>query len=101
LDDNNSCGLSGSEDEVVTVGKLNRWVAFAMRHHLMPLKESMRVTMQNTNNIAIQMRTHMHDAELQRERMLVWQKITLWMVAGLAVLHLIVPVALYLLLRGY
>jgi hypothetical protein len=98
--DQNACGLTGDEQDVVTVGRLNRWLSFALRHHLVPLKDSVRVTMENTNAIAVQIRTRAQEAEIHRAEMLIWQKVTLWMVAGLAVLHLIVPVGLYLLLRG-
>tara|TARA_R110000868_G_C10646418_1_gene744565 strand:+ start:157 stop:462 length:306 start_codon:yes stop_codon:yes gene_type:complete len=97
--DTPACGLTGDEKDFVTVGRLNRWLTFAMRHHLTPLKESARVTMENTNAITTQIRTRASEAELHRAEMLIWQKITLWMVSGLAVLHVIVPIGLYLLLR--
>jgi hypothetical protein len=38
------CGLDGKPEEPVTIGKFNRWLAFAMRHHLIPLKESVEST---------------------------------------------------------
>jgi hypothetical protein len=38
------CGLDGKPEEHVTIGKFNRWLAFAMRHHLIPLKESLEST---------------------------------------------------------
>tara|TARA_R110000868_G_scaffold176513_2_gene414226 strand:- start:1008 stop:1316 length:309 start_codon:yes stop_codon:yes gene_type:complete len=97
--DGQVCGLSGDDKDFVTVGRLNRWLSFALRHHLLPLKETIRVTMDNTETITLQIRTRASEAELHRAEMLIWQKITMYMVFGLAVLHIIVPVGLYLLLR--
>ena len=34
------CGLEGADEEAVTVGRFNRWMSIAMRHHLLPLKQT-------------------------------------------------------------
>jgi hypothetical protein len=36
--EDNLCGIDGKDDETVTVGRFNRWVAFALKHHLLPMK---------------------------------------------------------------
>ena len=34
-----SCGMEGREDDVVTIGRFNRYISFALRHHIAPLKD--------------------------------------------------------------
>lgn len=36
--DPTECGIEGGDDELLTHGKFNRWVARALRHHLRPMK---------------------------------------------------------------
>lgn len=85
------CGIGGDEAEVVTVGKLNRWLAFAFRHHLLPLKESIRITAENTNNIALQVGTLRRDQEQLLNKIDHRQKMTL-MVVTIGVLVMILSI---------
>jgi hypothetical protein len=38
-DDQFACGLDGEEEDPVTIGRFNRWVAVAVRHHMIPVKK--------------------------------------------------------------
>jgi hypothetical protein len=51
------CGLEGDKDESVKITQFNRWVARAIRSHVVPLKEQQTM-------LAKELREHIHKEEL-------------------------------------
>lgn len=48
-EDLTECGLDGGDDDPVTIGRFNRWVAVAVRHHLIPVKKQIQEIMDFQN----------------------------------------------------
>ncbi len=71
------CGLEGREEDPVLTGRFNRWVAFAMRHHMVPLKSNIEIlgtTIERTHAV---LEKHIQDEESMLKKVLVVTIMTL------------------------
>ena len=78
------CGLEGGDDDSVTVGRFNRWVSLAIRHHLLPLKHTVLKTDESLEK-------HIREEEIMLAKIYGGIKVIVWSVpaACFAVLYLI------------
>lgn len=82
------CGLEGGDDEPVETGRFNRWVAMAIRHHLIPMKTEVSAT-------RIELSHHIREDEIMQAQILGGIKVIKWMLPVFAIL---VPAILILIL---
>lgn len=82
------CGLEGDEDRPVSIGRFNRWVAIAVRHHVGPMKAELTAT-------RAELTQHVMDDRIMQAQILGGIKVLTWV---LPVLVVVVPAILLLII---
>ena len=71
------CGLEGREEDPVLTGRFNRWLAFALRHHILPLKDNMQSLAESISKTHHTLETHIRDEERTLRKVLIVTIMTL------------------------
>ena len=88
MDDRDDCGLEGADQDNVQVGRFNRWLAIALRHHVIPMKAELTATRKELTE-------HILDDKIMQAQILGGIKVLTWV---LPILTVVVPAILMLLL---
>jgi len=81
MDDDAFCGLDEPPEDAVKVKTFNRWLARAMRHHVLPLKDQ-------TARLEATLEKHIHEEELMLAKIQGGVSTLKWMVP---VLNIVIP----------
>ena len=88
--DQADCGLEGGNAEPVTIGRFNRWVALAIRHHVEPMKILLKDTHDRTED-------HIRHDELMNAKIQGGLKVLIWLVP---VANVVLLLVLYLIFKS-